>query len=104
MGSRSKVCQILCKGQDCVPNEPEETDSSNYNSDRLIHGGVRQTETFVDRLSGFTPDRAICHAPRKLRDFKLRLHARSRVASAGRQATWLLCILGLCILQHTYVD
>jgi len=37
VGSRSKVCQNLCKGEDCVPNELEETDSSNYNSDRSIH-------------------------------------------------------------------
>jgi len=41
MGSRSKARQNLCKGEDYVPDELEETDSSNYDSDGLIHGGVR---------------------------------------------------------------
>ena len=36
MGSRSEVRQSLCKGEDYVPNELEETDNSNYDSDRHI--------------------------------------------------------------------
>jgi hypothetical protein len=39
MSSRIKVCQNLCKGEDCITDELEETDSSYYDSDRSIHDG-----------------------------------------------------------------